>query len=211
MASKAVVSIKAPDLRIAEFRIRGTSPYVQNKFSAKAHEIMKAKQEAGSTAKKGTKREPKDFQACYEGATYKDKEGWYGIPAPAFRNALISACRLVGFTMTRAKLSVWVLEDGMDPDCSKPLVKFTKGEPKYSEMATRNETGVIDIRARPMWEPGWEARLRLQYDADQFTLDDVANLLLRAGRQVGIGEGRNDSPNSCGMGWGGFEIAKEAR
>jgi hypothetical protein len=26
------------------------------------------------------------------------------------------------------------------------------------------------------------------------------------GRQVGIGEGRPDSRNSCGMGWGLFEI-----
>lgn len=25
-------------------------------------------------------------------------------------------------------------------------------------------------------------------------------------RQVGIGEGRNDSKNSAGMGWGSFEV-----
>jgi hypothetical protein len=48
------------------------------------------------------------------------------------------------------------------------------------------------------------------YDADQFTLEDVSNLLARAGMQVGIGEGRPDSKMSAGMGWGTFRIAAES-
>jgi hypothetical protein len=32
------------------------------------------------------------------------------------------------------------------------------------------------------------------------------NLFLRAGLQVGIGEGRPNSPNSFGLGWGRFEV-----
>jgi hypothetical protein len=32
------------------------------------------------------------------------------------------------------------------------------------------------------------------------------NLMLRAGQQVGIGEGRPDSPNSNGLGWGRFAL-----
>lgn len=35
---------------------------------------------------------------------------------------------------------------------------------------------------------------------------DVANLMNRVGAQVGIGEGRPDSKNSAGMGWGLFSI-----
>jgi len=31
-------------------------------------------------------------------------------------------------------------------------------------------------------------------------------LLARVGMQVGIGEGRPDSKNSAGMGWGLFEV-----
>jgi hypothetical protein len=42
---------------------------------------------------------------------------------------------------------------------------------------------------------------------DQFTPEDVANLMARVGMQVGIGEGRPDSKNSAGMGWGLFKIA----
>ena len=76
-------------------------------------------------------------------------------------------------------------------------------------MAVRNESGVCDLRPRPMWRKGWEAVVRVRFDGDQFTLIDVANLLLRAGMQVGIGEGRPDSRNSCGMGWGLFRLAEE--
>jgi hypothetical protein len=49
--------------------------------------------------------------------------------------------------------------------------------------------------------------LRFRYDADQFTASDVVNLIARAGMQVGICEGRPDSSNSTGMGWGTFEIS----
>ena len=87
-----------------------------------------------------------------------------------------------------------------------PLVKITKGEPEYIEHYARNETGVIDLRARALFKAGWEAEVKIRFDADQFTSKDVANLLARVGLQVGVGEGRPDSKKSCGMGWGLFEI-----
>lgn len=200
------VAVSAPNFQTAAFCIVGTAPYVQNKFSAKAREQMKTKQEGGSTSQSKKKREPKDFQACYEGAIHRTSEGWIGIPATAFRNAMISACRLVGFTMTRAKLAVFVEADGFDKDDGTPLVKMMKGEPIYHEMAVRNETGVADVRARPMWLPGWQADVRVRFDRDQFTLQDVTNLLMRVGMQVGIGEGRPDSRAGYGMNWGLFSL-----
>jgi len=203
---KVGVTIAPPNFQVGEFLIRGDSPYVQNKFSDKARQQMHDTQEAGPTAKKGKKREPKDFKQCFTDAMYKSEAGWAGIPAPAFRNACISACRVCGFQMTKAKLSIVCLADGYDPSDGTPLVKITKGKPVYSELPVRNATGVIDLRARPMWHPGWEAKVRLRWDADQFTLADVSNLLHRVGLQVGIGEGRNDSKSSNGVGWGSFEI-----
>lgn len=205
MATREVV-IAPPNFQTAVFVITGTAPYVQNKFSAKAQEMIRKKQEAGSKSKKDTKKTAKNFKALYEGAKHKTSQGWCGIPAPAFRNAMISACKIAGFQMTRAKLSVFVEADGFDSDDGTPLVKITKGKPHYSEMSVRNETGVCDLRARPMWDAGWQAKLRVRFDADQFGIDDVANLLMRAGQQVGVGEGRPDSPRSCGMGWGMFSI-----
>ena len=206
-----VVTISPPNFRTAVFTLIGTAPYVQNKFSRKVREQMHETQAGGSTTRKGKKRAPKDFQGCYEDAKHKVHAGWIGIPASGLRRALISACRIVNFHMTKGKLALFVEPDGFDADDGTPLVKIV-GEPAYSELGVRNDSGVCDLRARPMWQPGWQATVRIRFDADMFTVNDVANLLMRAGQQVGIGEGRPDSPNSCGMGWGTFEIAdrKEA-
>lgn len=205
------LTIKAPNLETASFTIIGTSPYVQNKMSERAKEAMHEKQEAGSVAKKGQKRDPKDFEAaCWE-ASHKSDDGWYGIPCTSFRAALISACRMCGFKMTLAKLSIIVEPDGIEREKYGfyQLVKITKGKPVYTEYAVKNASGVADLRPRPMWEPGWEATVRITYDADQFTSADVANLLLRAGLQVGIGAGRMDSSDSAGCGWGSFKLAEK--
>jgi hypothetical protein len=48
--------------------------------------------------------------------------------------------------------------------------------------------------------------LRIRYDAGMFTSDAMVNLISRVGLQVGIGEGRPDSKNSAGLGYGLFEI-----
>lgn len=204
------IIITAPNLKIANFNIRGTSLYVQNKFSAKAKEQIRITQEQGSKAKKGKKKTPRDFKLNFDEAKHMSEEGWCGLPAPGLRAALVSACRLCGFQMTKAKLALFVEADGYDVDDDTPLIRITKGEPKPFDIdkldTVRNESGVIDLRARPKWKPGWEAIVRITYDADQFSVEDVANLLLRVGRQVGIGEGRPDSKKSTGMGWGLFEI-----
>lgn len=207
-----VVQIKAPNILSAKFRIIGTAPFVQAKFSQKAKNQIRETQEAGSQAKSKKKREPKNFDEVCDASVHYSKDGWPGIPAGAFRAAMISACRLVGFKMTLAKLSVFVEADGYDCDDGTPLVKLIAKKYKRVDLHVRNATGVVDLRSRPMWEE-WAADVVVKYDADQFSLTDVSNLLSRVGAQVGIGEGRPDSKNSAGMGWGTFRIAdeKEAR
>ena len=52
----------------------------------------------------------------------------------------------------------------------------------------------------------WGARLNIQYDAGMLSDADIVNLISRVGVQVGIGEGRPDSKQSAGLGFGLFEI-----
>lgn len=200
------VTISAPDIRTVAFKIIGTSPYVQNKMSEKIKNEMKAKQEAGTTAKRGKVRSPKDFKAAYEGALYQTKEGWYGIPATAIKAALVAACRLVDFKMTNAKQAIYVAQDGWDVDGIIPMIRITKGAPEAFEQALRLPTGGTDIRVRPKWKAGWEAIVKIKFDAGMFTVSDVTNLLMRAGLQVGIGEGRASSKMCVGLGWGEFTV-----
>lgn len=200
------VQIAPPNFQVARFTIEGIAPYVQHKFSQKARTQIRQTQEAGSSSKSRKKRDPRNFQSDYEQAQYRADDGRNGIPATAFRNAMISACRTAGFVMTKAKLAVFIEADGMDPEDHTPLVYFSSGEPHPEESYARNESGVVDLRLRPMWDAGWRADVRIRFDADMLKLDDVANLLNRAGQQVGIGEGRPDSPNSNGLGWGLFRL-----
>lgn len=207
MAEKAVTIARANFGR-ATVTIRGTAPLVMHKFSAKAREAILEKQTAGSTANKGKKRSARDLEAEVQASIHRSTDGWVGIPAGAFRAAMISACRLVGFKMTIAKLSVFVEADGYDQDDSTPLVKLVAGAPIVHETMGRLETGVCCPIVRPMWHE-WRVNLRLKWDADQFTLSDLCNLLDRAGHQVGLLEGRPDSRKSAGMGWGTFAIVME--
>src|SRR5215467_10455630 len=187
-ATPEIVRISKPKLRTAVINIEGISPYVQHAFSEKQRKQMEETQRAGQQAKGKKVRIPKDFDAIYEAAKHYSQAGWVGIPAPAFRNACIDACRLVGFVMTRAKLSIFVEADGIDRADGTPLVRII-GEPRIHEASVRNESGVADIRWRPMWEE-WSAAPLVTWDEDQFSATDVINLMMRAGLQVGIGEGR---------------------
>ncbi len=199
------IQISSPAFKIIELRIDGEAPLVQHKFSEKAKNQIIATQMAGSQAKGKKVREPKDFDAVYKGAMHVSKEGWAGIPAGAFRNAMISACRTVGYKMTHAKLAAFVLADGFEADDGTPLIRIY-GEPKKHTAYARNDNGSVDIRVRPMWET-WHAFVRIRFDSDMFSEADVTNLMMRVGMQVGIGEGRPDSKNSGGMGWGTFSIS----
>ena len=108
--------------------------------------------------------------------------------------------------MTQMKLTVFIDADGYDED-GIPLIRIY-GEPVMDIRYARNATGVVDLRARPRWDK-WHANLRVRYDADMISFTDLSNLLMRAGQQVGIGEGRPDSPKSAGIGYGLFDVVGE--
>lgn len=205
MAVTKNVVIKAPNFGIAEFHVSGAAPLVIHRFSAKTKLQMKEKMETGKSASSKKIREPKNTDDTYNEARYISKEGWDGFNAGAIRAAMISACRLVGYKMTLAKLSVFVEADGSDAaEPQIPLIRIY-GEPVKQEDMARVETGQPYVTVRAAYHD-WKAIIRIRFDADQFSLEDVTNLIARVGLQVGIGEGRPDSKNSAGLGWGLFTI-----
>ena len=202
---KKEVTITPPKFETVKITIVGDTKLVVHKFSKKAREQIRRKQEEGSRAKKGTKREPKNFDELYKEAAYISKEEWYGFPAAAIRNSMVSACKIVGFHMTKGKLGIFIEQDGFDEETGRPLIKVN-GTPHPHEDYVRIDDGGCDINVRPMWDENWTADIRIRYDADMFSMKDIVNLLHRAGLQVGILEGRPDSKKSCGVGWGTFKI-----
>lgn len=201
------VVITAPKFGITEFIIEGIAPLVVERFSKKVDLMMKMAE--GGSAKNKKTRDARDYDKEAEDARYRSPEGWEGMNAAAFRAAMISACRLVGFKMTLAKLSAFIEADGFDRNDGVPLVRVY-GESTTYTAHTRNATGVVDIRSRPMYRQ-WAAKLRVRYDTDQFKMVDVLNLVARCGLQVGIGAGRPDSKASAGCGFGLFGVVPSSR
>lgn len=204
--SKTTVHIKPPNFQHAEFMVSADGvPLVVHRFAAKTKIQMKMKMEQGKSAGNRKNREAKATDDLYEEARYRSAEGWDGFHAASIRCALISACRLVGLKMTLAKLSLFVVADGYDKDEPQiPLIRIY-GEAQKQEDMARVETGQPYVTVRAAYH-NWKAKIHIKWDADQYSLEDVTNLLMRVGMQCGIGEGRPDSKNSAGMGWGLFEI-----
>jgi hypothetical protein len=207
MEKSKVVTIKAPNFQVAVFGIKGVAPLVIHRFSAKTKGEMKLKMETGKSASSKKVRDPKSTDDTYNEARYLSKEGWDGFHAGAIRSAMISACRLVNFKMTLAKLSLFVIQDGWDEkEPQIPLVRIYGKSVKQEDIA-RVETGQPYLTVRSAFHE-WTAKVRIRWDADQFSIEDVYNLLHRVGMQCGICEGRPDSKKSAGMGWGLFEVTK---
>lgn len=199
------VHIKAPNFGITVFKVKGIGPLVIHRFSAKTKNEMKQKMETGKAASSKKNRTAKLTDDSYQEARYISKEGWDGFNASSIRNAMIRACTLVDFKMTLAKMSIFVIADGWDEkEPQIPLVKII-GKPTKQEDIAKVETGQPYVTVRAAYYD-WAANIKIRYDRDQFTQEDVTNLLMRSGLQVGIGEGRPFSKNSCGMGWGTFEV-----
>ena len=200
MTTEQKLIIKAPKFDGVIFELVGTSPLVQNRFWKKTQ-----LQELYGTASRasGKNKKARDYDYEFDQSMHYSTDGWIGVPASAFRNAFISACRIVNFKMTLAKLSIFVDGDGFDRDDGIPLVKLN-GKPEKIIHSTRIQKST-GIASRAMFRD-WSIELKVRYDADIYSSQDIGNLLQRVGCQVGIGEGRPDSKSGSGMGWGLFEI-----
>jgi hypothetical protein len=185
-------------------------PLVVHRFSQKLKDEMRVKAETGKAASSRKNRDPKNSDTTYNEARYISREERDGFNAACIRKACISACRLTTYKMTLAKLSIFTEKDAVDKaEPQIPLIHILDADPVKQEDMARVSTGEPYVTIRPAYF-NWRAFVTIRFDSDQFTLGDVTNLLSRVGQQVGICEGRPDSKNSAGMGWGLFDIEKVA-
>lgn len=213
---------KKEEIRISPLRqavltvpIVGETPLKVLRFSKKKQDEVEAKHRAGDQAKTKKKKGPKDFEEDYEQAKYVCTQQvggkqvkWLGLNATGIRNGCIKTCGVAGFVMTKAKMSIFCIADGIDDlDHSTPLVRI-EGEPVMVIDPVRNDSGVIDLRSRVAF-PEWRINVRIRFDEDQFSPSDILNLLIRVGQQNGLGEGRPNGRDGNGTGNGLFRVAVE--
>lgn len=184
--------------QLVEVPIIGITPVIPHKWSEKALRMMREKQMAGEGAVRA-KREPKNPQEEAEQSCYWLPDGSPGMPATAFKSAIVEAARYYdGVTMTALKRVIFVEGDGPDV-----LVRI-EGEQHLREDTPRNSGGTADLRYRYSFSP-WSAILRVRFVPQMVTPKSVISLVDAAGRG-GVGDWRPGSPKSNTGIFGTFRI-----
>jgi hypothetical protein len=201
------IVISAPNVNISEIEIVGTSDLVSNRFSAEVAQMLKDDMANNVTkAAKKERRKARDFAAEATASLYMSADGWHGMPANAFKSALVRAGQLAGVEMTLLKQCLFVHADGVDEAEQHVQLVRVHGTPEAFQVPTRTK-GTVNISSRGRFAAGWRAVLRIEHEPAFISVQSVANLVMRAGKNVGIGAGRPMSSTSVGMGWGTFELA----
>lgn len=188
------VKIKPVNTKRAVLKIEGLSPLIQHNWSEKALQEMRDKH-AGKKSKDRSMREPEQE---FEAAAYKTAQGNPGIPVSALKAAIIGAAHKdLGVEKTLVRKALFIPCDDpngiLEMECSEPLMR---------EDYVRVGQGSTDLRYRPEFRE-WSVEFIVEHDADLLTLNDIANLISRAGFGVGIGEMRPERGGEHGR----FQVA----
>ncbi len=191
-----VVEIPKLELKTVNLTIEGDSSLVCHAWSEKAKRQMLDKQ-----MKKATKgHDVKDPEADYLNTLYAmdgkpiqsiDKIGKCGFPSIAFKSAAVRAGNDVGMKMTELRRAFHVLGD---------LVEI-KGKPRMREDMVRVGMGT-DLRYRAEF-PKWSVVLKIRFNQQVISAEQIVNIFNTAGFGVGVGEHR---PEKNGA-WGMFHVA----
>ncbi len=178
-------------------KIVGVSPVIPHQWSEKARRLML---EAQSGTKATSKRDPKLPEMEAEASLYRLPDGTPGLPAVAFKAAIVGAVRLFrGITMVEAKAAIFV--EGFGPNMLVPV----EGELNLREDMPRNANGNADLRYRYAIFP-WSTTLTVQYLPSMLSEASVVALVDAAGNG-GVGDWRPSSPKSHTGIYGRFQVA----
>lgn len=143
------------------------------------------------------KKQLRDLDAEYKSCFHYTTDGKIGYPASGFNGAMLQAAVASGIPKTVIKRAVRIL-GGILP------IKYKKLVENISIARRSGMTAAPDERHRPEFFD-WECDLPVQYDVTQITLQQIYNLINKAGFVGGIGDWRPSSPKSAGT-HGMFQI-----
>lgn len=171
------------------FWIKGTSPLIQHAWSEKALNMMRM---TAAERKKQPKEKRDPIKTAMECA-HRTDDGQYGIPLTSFKASLIGAAHKdFGLEKTLLRKSFFI-------PCSdsRGIVPMEADEPIVREDIVRIGSNQTDIRYRPEFS-NWRVNITAEIDSELLTLEDIANLVNRAGFSVGIGEWRPEKGGEFG-------------
>ncbi|MCA9173905.1 MAG: hypothetical protein KDB14_05400 [Planctomycetales bacterium] len=177
------------ELAVVTVRIAGITPLIHHKWSEKALTMIRDKQ-AGKKTKTRDIRKPDEEG---EAATYRTKDGGYGVPAMSIKSALIAAAHKdLGIDKTLVRKALFIhCEDG------DMLLPLECDPPEIREDVVRVGMGSTDLRYRPYYHE-WAVSVTFDLDSSLLQVEDVIALINRAGFGVGIGEWRPEKGGEFG-------------
>ena len=202
-AKSTAVEIPPLALETIDVPIIGDSPLICHAWSKKARTQMLAKQMKKASVGRVAKYPWADFcESMYwlDGAptapTEEDVEnGRFGFPSIAFKAAAItSVTTMGGLTKVMARQCFHVLGE---------YVEILGPAPSMREDIARVGMGTADIRHRAEFSP-WGAVLRVQFNRNALSAEQILSLIEAGGFGVGIGDWR---PERDGV-YGRFHVAR---
>ena len=186
------ISIELPPLNIQtmDICVIGDTPLICHAWTSKAKKEMLDKQM--KKAKPG--RAAKDPEDDFKQSLYPLQGGGYGFPVIAFKDAAVTACTSVaGITKVAARQAFRV---GASLDGAE-LVKIEGAKPEPREDMVRIGMGKADIRYRGQFVHWW-TKVRVRFNANVLSAEQIVNLFNTAGFGVGVGEWRMEKDGQFG-------------
>lgn len=188
--SQELVKVRPVRIEAVRVKIEGTSMLICHAWSEKAKRLMLGAQQGGKRARLRDVRNPEEE---FEAARYRLADGADGMPCTALKSALVSAAdKDLGLPKTRVQKAIFV-----QPDDGVQYLRLIAPAPIMREDVGRIGMGKAHLIYRPSYWP-WALEPTIQYDADLLSLEIIANLIVRAGFGVGIGEWRPEKGGDFG-------------
>lgn len=186
--------INVEPLKIEEIKvhIKGLTPLLMEKMSDKISQSLIDKMQG----KGGDKNKIKDFGAEVEDKIHRTESGKVGIPAIAFKKAMVESAPYLESANKKLINSVIVVGDIIQIKYSGDMVVHK----------TMGRDSGMNKSPRPIWRPmfnDWSCELLIRYNSSLITSDMIVNLLKLAGFHIGVLGWRP----SCGGSFGTFTIA----
>lgn len=218
------IKIEKLVLETVNLQIVGIRPLIVNAWDPKVQTEMIAKQM--KLPVQGAKQRERDPRAEFEASLYRIPEidgGGFGVPAAAFKQSFVDACRHTGLTMTNTQGAFHVrgIEVEMPPvvvttkdgeelelgEKSMELIPIYGSKPTMRmDMVRLDGGGSADMRFRPQFKK-WHCLVPVQIAKGSMTAQQVADLANRAGFHCGVCEWRPMSKKSKNGSYGMYRIA----
>ena len=171
----------------------------------------KAKREIREKQQKASKKvkEARDPGAEWQAARYVDDRGRECVPITAVKKSLITAATAFKSSLTKVALRQAIFVDTLEGGGALVPIERHDGTPAVGTMREDAVTIGIATRGlayRPQYEE-WQLRVRIEYQTELVSREQLLGLIDQAGWGVGICEGRPEK--SSALGWGRFERVPE--